>query len=298
MRKSIILAKCKRKIRNILCRCYLMQTFNKDRLVLLCPFGIGDSLFIRFFIEELKMEVKRNIYIICREYCKEVFDSCNAVEAVYSNTRMCNWLRLYCTEKGYFRSEGFIYCHFKNFNDADMCKYESIIECYHTDILQLKGKMHIHRPQIKIDKEMELEIIDKYSINDKTIIISPYANSKYEAHTQFWDKLVRELISLGYSVLTNGNGEKEPALEGTGLFSASLKETFICVQKCRCFIGYRSGLCDWLACADCRMIVLNDPKWNSCWNVNYFSANQVPVIPFGEDGEDVAFDEIISILNR
>ena len=88
----------------------------------------------------------------------------------------------------------------------------------------------------------------------KTIIVSPYATSVPNIPVDVWKKIVRELKSYGYIVYTNIANGQEPIDETEGIM-IPYENIISCLNLCRGFIGIRSGLCDILSTADCKMIV-------------------------------------------
>lgn len=90
-------------------------------------------------------------------------------------------------------------------------------------------------------------------IQNRTVIISPDANSVTHLPIWFWNIIIKELQQMGYVVFMNCNyftyyrapnifpsyGESVPLLEYAG-----------------CFIGVRSGFCDIISSAKCKKIII------------------------------------------
>lgn len=98
------------------------------------------------------------------------------------------------------------------------------------------------------------------SLNSKDVILAPYANSLPCFPLEFWERLVRALNAEGYKVYTNSNGDMEPEVAGTEPIFLPIREMPPALGKCAAFIAIRNGLCDVLAEAECRKIILYPDK--------------------------------------
>lgn len=89
----------------------------------------------------------------------------------------------------------------------------------------------------------------------KTILISPVAHSVREVNEEFYNVIIKNLKSKGYTICTNIVGE-EKALPGTiGIF-LTYDIVIDFVNKSAGFIGMRSGLCDIISTTRSKMVVL------------------------------------------
>ena len=108
----------------------------------------------------------------------------------------------------------------------------------------------------KFNKKKEKQIFTWQShgiIENRTVIISPDANSVTHLPVWFWNIIIKELQQMGYVVFMNCNyftyyrapnifpsyGESVPLLEYAGFF-----------------IGVRSGFCDIISSAKCKKIII------------------------------------------
>lgn len=98
------------------------------------------------------------------------------------------------------------------------------------------------------------------SLNSKDVILAPYANSLPCFPLEFWERLVRALNAEGFKVYTNSNGDMEPAVAGTEPIFLPIREMPAALGKCAAFIAIRNGLCDVVAEAQCRKIILYPDK--------------------------------------
>jgi hypothetical protein len=94
-----------------------------------------------------------------------------------------------------------------------------------------------------------------------TVVISPYStgNAKYSPPVQWWEQLVEKLNNgeevygvRGSIIKTNG----ETPIRGTSPLYLPYKSLVPYLDKCRGFIGARSGLCEIVSSAKCRKVVI------------------------------------------
>ncbi|MCI8479102.1 MAG: glycosyltransferase family 8 protein [Oscillospiraceae bacterium] len=124
----------------------------------------------------------------------------------------------------------------------------------------------LNKTEILPSSEAHFENDKKYLANvfkknhlkpGKTVILSPYANSCASAlPMQTWVRIAKTLKKLGLTVCTNSIGKNEPAVEGTRAISIPLKYSKPFLEYAGYFIGMRSGLCDVVGRADCKMYVV------------------------------------------
>lgn len=95
----------------------------------------------------------------------------------------------------------------------------------------------------------------------KTVLLAPYSTGlkDYEIPEQFWENLVTELKGRGYMLVTNCVG-MEKRISGTIALNIPYNQIVPFLEKAGYFIGIRSGLCDIVAGADCKKIILHTYK--------------------------------------
>lgn len=107
----------------------------------------------------------------------------------------------------------------------------------------------------KITQNSNYELLKDYTLDrEKTIILSPYANTMAEMPLEYWENIARKLIEQGYVVYTNVAGDQKPVL-GTEGIEIPYENVIWCVEQCKAFIGIRSGLCDIISTADCKLLI-------------------------------------------
>ena len=301
----MIIHKIKSYIATCIGHIWILIHRRRDRIILICPMGIGDALFVGFFVDELSETTGKKISVLCKRYTAEIFRAYDSVSEIYGDDRIAKWAGEYCVKNNKPRGKGYIYGHFTDMLKAcEGGRYSSIPEYYYRDVLGLTGDMDIRYPDF--DKNADAGAVsEEISVSDKDIIISPYAGSSLALPDDFWNCLVKRLSGLGYDIYTNVNGISETELEGTKPISLSLSgmaKTAPCAGAVICF---RSGLCDLLACTKTRLIVINNlvsgtgEAWSDVWDVNHFSVNPVPVIETaGRDTGAVMEDIVAAVENQ
>jgi len=100
----------------------------------------------------------------------------------------------------------------------------------------------------------------------RTVILSPYAKSMVTLPDTFWQTLAETYRQEGYLVCTNVAGDEKP-VSGTRPLSIPIAQVVSAAEYAGLFIGIRSGLCDILATARCRKIVVFPDCFYSTTNV-------------------------------
>lgn len=102
-------------------------------------------------------------------------------------------------------------------------------------------------------------------IKNKTILISPEANSVTGLPIWFWNSLINNLIDKGYYIFMNCNGYT--FYRAPNLF-LTYSEIVPLLDYAGGFIGVRSGLCDVISTSKCKKVILY-PKVKSKFNYSY-----------------------------
>ena len=107
---------------------------------------------------------------------------------------------------------------------------------------------------------------------EKTILLSPYANTVGVENFEFWIKLASALKSKGYDVCTNCGPDEEPIYGTQGIF-ITYDRVIDFVNKTAGFIGVRSGLCDIISTTTSKMIIMysDGDKMSGKFAYDYFS---------------------------
>ncbi len=141
------------------------------------------------------------------------------------------------------------------------------------------------------------ELFEKNKLTPgKTVILAPYAGSFVsEMGIEKWNRVAKILMEKGYDVCTNCNGDSEKPVEGTTPVFFPYKEALSVLEYAGGFIGLRSGLCDIVSSADCKLIIIYENGFNAA-RYEYFSIKRMGLndnaIEFIYDSDTIV-DEIV-----
>lgn len=109
----------------------------------------------------------------------------------------------------------------------------------------------------------------------RTVILAPYAGS-FQSNIPLgdWEGFVQALQAKGYDVCTNCYGEKEKPIKNTIPVQFSYQEGISLLEYAGGFVAVRSGLCDILSQANCRMVILYESGFNAS-SYEYFSLKKM-----------------------
>lgn len=131
----------------------------------------------------------------------------------------------------------------------------------------------------------------------KTVLLAPYSTGlkEYEIPQTFWVKIVTELKYRGFTLATNCAG-MEKCIPGTIALNIPYHQIVPFLEKAGYFIGIRSGLCDIVAGAACKKILLHTFKarwWLDGRSIVYTGLNNmglcddaIELVYENEDGLD------------
>lgn len=117
-------------------------------------------------------------------------------------------------------------------------------------------------PEIKLETRNSIytKLIKMGFEKSRLIIINPYSNVIKGELKDFWDKLVKELKSLKFEVVTNLVGEQKPIAGTIGLHS-TWGEIIPIAEFSGTVIAIRSGISDLLQFAHCRLVNIYPAKY-------------------------------------
>ena len=116
-----------------------------------------------------------------------------------------------------------------------------------------------------IDDRLRQKMIKEGYVQNKTVILSPYAYCVKQLPAIFWILLGKDLQKRGYKVfvmLDKENEKNEFGFKST-FFSYSESKAFL--EYAGHFIGLRSGFCDIISYVDCHKIILY-PQRPKCFD--------------------------------
>ena len=121
----------------------------------------------------------------------------------------------------------------------------------------------------------------------KTVILSPYANSLSNLPVEYWEQLAADYRERGYTICTNSSGEMEPPIQGTKGIFFPLADMIDAVEYAGTFVGLRSGLCDIVATARAKKIIIYPERiYQSGTAFDYFSLNKMGLC---QDAEEIVY---------
>lgn len=113
-----------------------------------------------------------------------------------------------------------------------------------------------HRYDEKSKEYVDAFFEEHHLQKQRTAILIPYANTVSNLSTELWEEIVRFLHEKGYDVCTNCDGELQPPIRGTKAVFFDLNYCIELLETAGVLISVRCGLCDVLATANCKKIIL------------------------------------------
>lgn len=232
--------------------------------------GIGDTVLVSSYAYVLKKKYKKEIAFIVPKGHIDVVKRFEYVKKIIGLSKNeLEKIALYISSSNLYETEFYCYAYFKmkisrngkrNWSSAEWDKKLFLSDRYKKYVFNVNQELNPYK--IKTTK-CKKELLKRYNIKNKSIIIMPYANTVVNLKTIFWENLVNCLNNLGYNVYTNiGNPKLEKAVKGTTPLNISLSDIFDISYEINCFIALRSGICEYLALNNSKMIVINKNEMN------------------------------------
>lgn len=170
----------------------------------------------------------------------------------------------------------------------------NFMDHYRYTILGLAEGARPELPSAIRDSEASLKYVSELFENEKlergkTVILFPYAKTATKMPETFWEKLALLLVQKGYTVCTNSGGDGEPAVKGTKPLFFDIRYALETVEAAGTVIGLRSGLCDVIASAKAKKIILYPDRFYGPDSfLNFFSLNRMELC---DDAEELLCDK-------
>lgn len=170
----------------------------------------------------------------------------------------------------------------------------NFMDHYRYTILGLPEDTRPELPSAIRDSETSLKYVSELFENEKlergkTVILFPYAKTATKMPETFWEKLTSLLVQKGYTVCTNSGGDGEPAIKGTKPLFFDIRYALETVEAAGTVIGLRSGLCDVIASAKAKKIILYPYRFYGPDSfLNFFSLNRMELC---DDAEELLCDK-------
>lgn len=251
-------------------------TVRKDWLYIFDPCSIGDFLYNGGLSRAVqKRKNKSAVVLVVKDRMRNLHLTYeNFAQILYYPDNVMNAVQLYFYETSNYESDNYIYGHFKMKPNGNHGEYFfsdenlHLIDRYKKDVFSIPQDTPYEMPIVEdISRQDKIELAQRYTLDkDKTVIILPYVHSTRQLSMDFWESLAFKLKQRGCIVYTNTDGFSEKPVAGTEAISPNFPQLYFLSDKVRCFIGSRSGIFDFLALTEAKILNINSfPDW--IWEV-------------------------------
>lgn len=275
-----------------------------DTFYIVCPYGIGDTLYVASLIQSFKrFRSLTSICFIVKKSHSQIPDWFDFIDEKIVSDEMVNTLNLFSIFLGKWELKNYLYGHFrKDTNGAILpeygnCEVKNMIYRYKKLVFHLPAESILEEPKIIPDEILFQKLMTQYNFDNRSIILMPYANSAALLPEHFWEILAQFLIDLGFTVYTNVKDSKELPIPRTAGLCADLATMAAICEFCRLVISFRSGICDVLAFTETNLIVINSSEYHlNEWNLKY-ATNRDNIHSFLSSDNNI-ITTILDILNH
>lgn len=265
----------------------IKEKYSKEHWLFLCPYpGTGDIYMAGVYLDAYlgKKCIKQYIMVVSSKSCKEVallFDLEN-VEVVSMDDMqlMLKAWEFFGNKKMMIKPLLYWGWRTKRYLYADEYPQITFNEMFLYDVFDLPE--HTEKRQISVDfrSTYAKELFRKLELQPhKTVVIAPYAGSFVsEMDMGFWSDIVLKLKQKGWTVATNCCGDQELPVLGSVPIFFPYKEAIQVLEYAGAFVALRSGLCDIVSQARCKMIILYESGFNAA-RYEYFSLDKMGLNP-------------------
>ena len=270
----------------------------KDTLYILCPAGIGDTLYVAAYAKAAKeyyVNIKK-VCLITKQNHACVGSFFKGVDEVIASDQLVEWLDLYSISTNTWYLENYIYGHFK----------KNLCQTFDMEYTENKNNLisdYYKRFTLRLPTESKLDVfhynlkgIEKISIlkNKQFIILMPYANTAKMVTMDFWEKCADFFLKKHYVVFTNVKDETEPEITGTLPVSENIYNMVGICSLAKLVISIRNGMCDVLSMGKAPLIVLDTEKeFYEKWNTNQLGGRSIHIWCREKSADDI-FEEVIN----
>lgn len=246
--------------------------FDRDSTYVVCPYGLGDTLYVCAFLREYKKEKNKDrVCAIVKRSHGDIAKGFGCIDDVICDDNLVEQLNSWAVRTETWELKNFLYGHFKkkldmNFIRGDNVILDSMVTQYRREVMGLSEHSNL------LWEEFSLPQCDDGGLDLNSVVLMPYANSIRMLTSIMWEELAKNLQEQGYLVYTNIKGEEEIPIEGTQAITGDISQIVSIMKKCKMVISLRSGLCDILAFCRIPMIVLyTDPNMYREWDLKFIS---------------------------
>lgn len=278
------------------------QMPNEQVLYVVCPCGIGDTLFVAAMINEYNLQYtrKEKICFIVKENHGAIPDWFKSIDCKIISTELVVAIDFIAVIKQFWKGDNFLYGHFSK--NLFWILYESYYS-FHGNMIEKYRKLVFGLGEAGYLEKICIENSSKNSYKnlDRTIVIMPYANSTQMLPFPVWEYIANDLENDGWNVLTNVKDDTEEPIQGTCAISTDIDSLVKMCRNVYAVISIRSGLCDVLAMTNTntKLLVINlDINIAKEWNVKRINDRATINNIFVElkDTDEVVAKEIQDVL--
>lgn len=248
----------------------------------LCPYpGTGDIYMACSLLEDylLRQNINKYIFVVIGNSCKRVADLFHVMNIeVIDSAKMQLLLNAWTFLDDRMNIKPLLYWgwRIKRFMRSERDIEISFGECFQFDVFENAEIMPIKHFKPVYDNEWTEKIFKEKNLKKgKTVVLAPYAGSFVSDMTvDDWKSIADTLKKKGYTVCTNSSGDKEPVIPGTVPVFFAYDRAINFLEYAGGFIAFRSGLCDVVSQARCKMIIFYDNNYNAA-KLEFFSLKKM-----------------------
>lgn len=280
---------------------------NRKTTYILCPAGIGDTLYVAAFakkVKECNLKISK-ICLITKESHACIGNFFEEVDEVIASDQLVEQLDLYSIATKTWYLNNYIYGHIKKNlcqtfdNEYVENKGLSILSYYKKVILKIpdESEPDFFHYKLEDNKRKIVEIIGE---NKRFVILIPYANTAKMLSMEFWEKCADLFINDDYYVYTNVKNSAEQAIPGTLPICEDIDKMVSICSQASLVVSVRNGMCDVLAMGKAHLMILDtDKEFYEKWSTNQFNQNSVHIKCFDQREEEILKEIICQYrLNR
>ncbi len=262
----------------LICAAWYLLKMRRDPdcLFIVCPFGIGDTLFLASFMKEYKLhEGIGKVCFIVKQSHKDLPGMFSGVDKVIVSDREVKILRFFAKKTRKYTFGNFLYGHFilePGWPEPGLLlgvNGVSLMDIYRRAVLRLPSDCLPEKGTLTMPEAALAEYDSQFAGQKNVVVLMPNAITVERMDLSFWESLAKKLSDRGYMVYTNVLNVKEAPVNGTKQLILPLKEFFCLSRRYRwSCIALRSGICDLLAFSDipCTVLYGSEDSY-SAWNM-------------------------------
>lgn len=225
--------------------------------IYICPYpGTGDAFLVGMYLSTMRAEHGESgeyVLVTTSGSCKKIL-SLFGIEAVVMNRaeafRILQFAKVMGFENVKVLNDGYRPMKYENLRGCNGIDFHSL---FRISVFDVKEPLPI--PEVPQENADHL-FLEYRLIKGKTILLSPYANTILPESEGYWEQIAEVLKEKGYTVCTNSASKEEVPIKGTEGIMIPYHQILDFLHKAGGFIGMRSGLCDIVAGAKAKKLVV------------------------------------------